>query len=415
MGGRAKVRPQSFPVVMSTPQESSPALTVESTVLPVILGVSIGHMLNDLMQSLIPAAYPLLKQNLGLSFAQIGLITFVFQGVGALLQPVVGFYTDKHPLPHALAAGMASTGAGLILLAHAGSFPIVLIAVALIGLGSSIFHPEASRIARLAAGVRPGFAQSLFQVGGNAGSALGPLAAGFIVIQRGQTSIEWFAAVALLGMGLLFAVGRWYAADGMVRLSARKARARSARAIPQRTVQVGMVLLIVLMTSKFVYTVSYSSYYTFYLIEAHGLTVQAAQVCLFAFLVAVAAGTIIGGPIGDRIGRRRVILWSILGILPLTLAVPHLPLVPSVITASLAGLVLASAFPAMVVYAQDLMPHNTGMVAGLLFGLAFGVAAIGAVVLGLMADWWGILVVYQICAFLPALGLVGFLLPDLRD
>ncbi len=398
---------------MSAPSDTAPA--IESTVVPIILAVSFGHFLNDLMQSLIPAAYPLLKDNLALTFAQIGLITMVFQGTAALLQPVVGLYTDRHPLPHALAAGMASTGAGLILLAHAGSFPVVLLSVALIGLGSSIFHPEASRIARLAAGARPGFAQSLFQVGGNAGSALGPLAAAFIVIQQGQTSIEWFAAAALLGMALLYGVGRWYAEAGMIRLSARRARARATRALPPGTVRLGMTILILLMTSKFVYSVSYSSYYTFWLIEAHGLTVGQAQLCLFLFLAAVAAGTIVGGPIGDRIGRRRVILWSILGILPLTLAAPHLPLAASVAASALAGMVLASAFPAMVVYAQDLMPQNTGMVAGLLFGLAFGIAAIGAAALGVLADHWGITTVYQICAVLPLLGLAGFLLPDLRD
>jgi FSR family fosmidomycin resistance protein-like MFS transporter len=310
---------------------------------------------------------------------------------------------------------MASTGSGLVLLAHADSFGVVLLSVALIGLGSSIFHPEASRIARLAAGMRPGFAQSLFQVGGNAGSALGPLAAAFVVMQRGQVSIEWFAAVALVGMALLWGVGRWYVAVGAARALARKSRARAAEALPSATVRLGMLLLVLLMISKFVYSVSISSYYTFYLIEHYKLTVGQSQLCLFIFLLAVAIGTIIGGPIGDRIGRRRVILWSILGILPLTLLVPWLPLVPSVIAISLAGLILASAFPAMVVYAQDLMPHSTGMVAGLLFGLAFGIAALGAAGLGVLADHWGIVAVYRICAFLPLLGLAAFLLPEPRS
>jgi MFS transporter, FSR family, fosmidomycin resistance protein len=399
---------------LSSPTQPAPVSTAESTVVHVILAVSFGHLLNDLMQSLIPAAYPLLKTNLSLNFAQIGLITFVFQGTAALLQPVVGLYTDRHPLPYALTIGMASTGVGLVLLAHAASLGLVLASVALIGLGSSIFHPEASRIARLAAGGRPGFAQSLFQVGGNAGSALGPLAAAFVVIQRGQTSIEWFAAVALLGMALLFGVGRWYAEAGMVRLAARKARAQRDGTLDPGQVRLGMVLLVILMFSKFIYNVSYSSYYTFWLIEAHGLTVNQAQLCLFLFLAAVAAGTIIGGPIGDRIGRRRVILWSILGILPLTIAAPWLPLIPSVIASALAGLILASAFPAMVVYAQDLMPRHTGMVAGLLFGLAFGIAAIGAALLGVLADHWGMRAVFQICAFLPLLGLAGFFLPEPR-
>ena len=392
--------------------QSQPVHTVESTVVPVILAVSLGHMLNDLMQSLIPASYPLLKTNLGLNFTQIGLITLVFQGTASILQPLVGLYTDKRPMPYALAAGMASTGIGLVLLAHAASLMMVLLSVSLIGLGSSIFHPEASRIARLAAGMRPGFAQSVFQVGGNAGSALGPLAAAWIVLERGQISIEWFAGVAMAGMVLLTLVGRWYVTTGAARALARKSRARAAVALPRAVVRFGMFMLILLIFSKFLYSVSFSSYYAFYLIERFNLTDQQALNCLFIFLAAVAAGTIIGGPIGDRIGRRKVILWSILGILPLTIALPYLPLVPNVIVAALAGLVLASAFPAMVVYAQDLMPQHTGMVAGLLFGLAFGIAAIGAAGLGILADAWGIVAVYQICAFLPVLGLAAFFLPE---
>lgn len=391
----------------------SKSASAETTVVPVILGVALGHMLNDLMQSLIPAAYPLLKDNLGLTFTQIGLITMVFQGTASILQPLVGLYTDKRPLPFAMAAGMASTGFGLILLAHATSFAMVLCSVAFIGLGSAIFHPEASRIARLAAGMRPGFAQSLFQVGGNAGSALGPLAAAFIVLQKGQVSIEWFAAVALAAMALLFFVGRWYQAVGASRAANRKARA-AVIAPPPQVVRRGMTILILLMVSKFVYSVSYSSYYTFYLIERFSLTKAEANLCLFIFLAAVAAGTMIGGPIGDRIGRRRVILWSILGILPLTLMLPFLPLYANVAVAALAGMVLASAFPAMVVYGQDLMPQRTGMVAGLMFGLAFGIAAIGAALLGVLADQIGIVKVYMICALLPALGLAAFFLPDTR-
>lgn len=392
-----------------------PSHSVESTIIPVIFAVAAGHFLNDLMQSLIPAAYPLLKDNLALTFTQIGLITLVFQGTASILQPLVGLYTDRRPMPYALAAGMASTGAGLIMLAHAQTFTQVLLSVALIGLGSSIFHPEASRIARLAAGMRPGFAQSVFQVGGNAGSALGPLAAGWIVLERGQVSIEWFAGIAMVGMLLLAFVGRWYVKIGAERALARKSRARAAKALPRAVVRFGMLMLILLIFSKFLYSVSFSSYYTFYLIERFGLSNQQALNCLFVFLAAVAAGTIIGGPIGDRIGRRRVILWSILGILPLTLVLPWLPLIPNVIVAALAGLILASAFPAMVVYAQDLMPQNTGMVAGLLFGLAFGIAAIGAAALGALADHIGIVAVYRICAFLPLLGLAAFFLPDTRD
>lgn len=391
----------------------SPAHAAETTVIPVIFAVALGHFLNDLMQSLIPAGYPLLKENLQLSFTQIGLITFVFQGTASILQPLVGLYTDKRPMPYALSIGMASTGVGLILLANASSFGLVLLSVALIGLGSSIFHPESSRIVRLAAGMKPGFAQSVFQVGGNAGSALGPLAAAFIVLERGQASIEWFAGVALAGMVLLFFIGRWYQVAGTVRAAHRKARAMVSAPSPE-VARRGMALLMVLIFSKFVYTVSFSSYYTFYLIERFGLTKAEANLSLFVFLAAVAAGTIIGGPIGDRIGRRRVILWSILGILPLTLVLPYLPLIPTILVAAVAGMVLASAFPAMVVYAQDLMPQRTGMVAGLLFGLAFGIAAIGAAILGVLADHWGIIAVYRICAFLPLFGLAAFLLPDTR-
>ena len=399
---------------MSATSEPTPK-SADTTALQIILAVSLGHLLNDLMQSLIPAAYPLVKQNLGLSFSQVGLITLVFQGTASVLQPLIGRYTDRHPLPYAMAAGMACSGGGLVFLAHAQSFAVVLLSVALIGLGSSIFHPEASRVARLAAGMRPGLAQSLFQVGGNFGSAFGPLAAAFVLMERGQIAIGWFAAAALIGMLLLGGVGRWYAVAGAARALARKSRARSAVPIPAATVRRGMTLLVILMISKFVYSVSLSSYYTFYLIEQYALSVNQSQLCLFIFLGAVAFGTIIGGPIGDRIGRRRVILWSILGILPLTVLVPWLPLVPSVIAVALAGMMLASAFPAMVVYAQDLMPQSTGMVAGLLFGLAFGSAAVGAAGLGVLADHWGIVTVYKICGFLPLLGLAAFLLPDLKD
>ncbi len=390
-----------------------PQTATDSTVVSMIYAVSMGHLLNDVMQSLIPAVYPLLKDNLALTFTQIGLITLVFQGTASILQPIVGLLTDRRPAPYALVAAMASTGTGLVLLAHAASLAAVLASVALIGLGSSIFHPEASRIARLAAGARPGFAQSLFQLGGNFGTALGPLAAAFIVLPKGQVSIEWFAGVALVGMVLLASVGRWFVAEGASRLSAR--RARSVASAPHAgAVRLGMALLVVLMFAKFVYTVSLSNYYTFWLIDRFALTAGQAQVALFLFLAAAAAGTILGGPIGDRLGRRRVILWSVLGTLPLALLAPHLPLVANVLVTSLAGMVLASAFPAMVVYAQDLMPRHTGMVAGLLFGLAFGMAAVGAAVLGMIADARGIHFVFLLCSALPALGLAGVLLPETR-
>lgn len=387
--------------------------TADTVVMRIVLAVALAHLLNDLMQSLIAASYPLLKGNLGLSFFQVGLITLVFQGTGSVFQPLVGLYTDKRPLPYSLSFGMALTGLGLISLAYAASFPMVLLSAGLIGLGSSVFHPEASRMTRLAAGPRPGFAQSLFQVGGNAGAALGPLAAALVVTAYGQRSIEWFAIIAVAGMVLLWAVGRWYVTTGSVRAVARKARAATTRPEP-KLVRLAMTLLILLMMSKFVYTVSYSSYYTFYLIEHYGLRAPDAQLCLFIFLMAVAIGTIIGGPIGDRIGRRRVILWSIVGIFPITLMLPWLPLYANVALSSVAGLMLASAFPAMVVYAQDLMPHRTGMVGGLMFGLAFGIAAIGAAGLGILADIWGIEALYRACALLPVLGVVAFWLPDLH-
>lgn len=412
--GPAAGRGSPRPAPVAGTSESTPGSAPESTIVATILAVSLGHFLNDLMQSLIPAAYPLLKENLSLSFTQIGAITFVFQGTASILQPLVGLYTDKRPLPFAMAAGMASTGTGLILLAMATSFSHVLLSVALIGLGSSIFHPEASRIARIAAGMRPGFAQAVFQVGGNTGTAIGPLAAAFIVLERGQHSIGWFAGVALIGMVLLFAVGRWYLAVGAERARVHSARVRASVALPAAQVRRGMILLIILMVSKFLYSVSFSSYYTFFLMERFGLSKSEANIFLFVFLAAVAAGTVIGGPIGDRIGRRRVILWSILGTLPLALVLPWLPLVPNLIVAGLAGLVLASAFPAMVVYAQDLMPQKTGTVAGLLYGLAFGIAAFGAAVLGILADRIGIVAVYQVCAFLPMLGVAAFFLPNPR-
>ena len=397
---------------MSTNVQSS--TTVETTVVPIVLAVSMGHLLNDLMQSLIPASFPLFEEKFSLSFTQIGLITLVFQGVGSILQPLVGYYTDRRPMPYALSLGMLSTGVGLIALAHATSFAMILWSVALVGLGSAIFHPESSRIARLAAGMRPGFAQSLFQVGGNAGTALGPLAAAFVVMAQGQLSIQLFAGVALAGMLLLGAVGRWYTQVGAGRLVARKTRLKTVVPLPPEVVRRGMFLLILLMMSKFIYSVSFSSYYTFYLMKQFAIPAEQAQVCLFIFLSAVAAGTIIGGPIGDKIGRRKVILWSIFGILPLTIILPWLPLIPNVIVASVAGLMLASAFPAMVVYAQDRMPQNTGMVAGLLFGLAFGIAAIGAAALGVLADEYGIITVYKICAFLPLIGVVAIFLPNPR-
>jgi MFS transporter, FSR family, fosmidomycin resistance protein len=390
------------------------ARSSDPTVFPVILAIAFCHMVNDLMQSLIPAIYPLIKSELTLTFAQIGLITFVFQGTASVLQPIIGYVTDRRPLPYSLPCGMALTLSGIILLSHAHSFALVLCAVALIGMGSSVFHPDSSRIARLAAGPRPGLAQSVFQVGGNAGSALGPLAAALIVVPFGQISIEWFGIVALVGIGVLVMVGRWYAVEGLRRMQAARARRTGVSTLPTSTVTLAMIILILLMFSKFVYTGAYSSYYTFYLIEKFNLTVPEAQFYLFVFLAFVALGTIVGGPIGDRIGRKRVIWVSILGIAPLTLLIPHVGFWPTVVLSSLAGMILASAFPAMVVYAQDLMPSRVGMIAGLFFGFAFGMGAIGAAGIGWMADATSITYVFWLCGFLPLLGLLAVFLPDIQ-
>jgi MFS transporter, FSR family, fosmidomycin resistance protein len=401
---------------MTTPSPttaSQMARNAEATVFPVIAAIAFCHMLNDLMQSLIPAIYPVLKGELALTFGQIGLITFVFQGTASILQPIVGLFTDRRPLPYSLPFGMGLTLAGLLVLSHAHSFVMVLGAVSLIGMGSSVFHPDSSRIARLAAGKRPGFAQSFFQVGGNVGTSLGPLAAALIVVPFGQISLEWFGAVALVGIAVLFVVGRWYAVEGLQRMHAAHARA-AQNPLPKGQVTLAMVILIALMFSKFVYTGSYSSYYTFYLIERFGLSVPDAQFYLFVFLAFVALGTIIGGPIGDRIGRKRVIWVSILGVAPLSLLIPYMGFAGTVALSSLAGMILASAFPAMVVYAQDLLPTKVGMIAGLLFGLAFGMGAIGAAVIGQLADATSITYVFWLCGFLPLIGVLALFLPDVK-
>lgn len=402
---------------MPPPSDSAtpvmPGAPLDTTVVPIIAAVAFCHMLNDLMQSLIPAIYPLLKDNLALTFGQIGLITLVFQGTASILQPLVGLFTDKRPQPYGLAVGMGCTLIGLVLLAHSTSFGPVLASVALIGLGSSIFHPESSRIARLAAGMRPGFAQSVFQVGGNAGSAIGPLAAAFIVLPRGQTSIEWFAGTALLGMAVLTWVGRWFIAEGTRRAKAGGKRA-SLHDLSTRRVRLAIGVLVALTFSKFVYMASFSSYYTFYLMDRFGVPVGRAQIYLFVFLAAVAVGTIIGGPIGDKIGRKRVIWLSILGVFPLSMILPYVGLEMTIVISSLAGMALASAFPAIIVYAQELLPQKTGMVAGLFFGLAFGMGALGAAALGQIADATSIIFVFQLCAWLPLMGLAAVLLPNLR-
>ena len=379
------------------------------TSLRILVALSVCHLLNDLLQALLPALYPLLKRDFGLSFTEIGLITFVNQVTASILQPLVGTYTDRRPLPYSLVVGMTFTLSGLLLLAFAHAFWLLLCAAALVGLGSSIFHPESSRLARFASGGRHGFAQSLFQTGGNFGSSLGPLLTSFIVMPRGQSSIAWFSAFAIAGMILLWRIGDWYAGLHLER--ARKAGAAPAPALTPR-VRRTLAVLLALVFSKYVYLVSLSSYFMFFLIERFQVSIESAQLHLFAFLGAVAAGTFAGGPIGDRFGRKYVIWGSILGVLPFTLALPYASLFWTGILSVIIGLVLASAFSAILVYAQELMPGRVGFVAGLFFGFAFGIAGLGAAVLGKFADWYGITAVYQACAFLPVIGLLAVFLPN---
>jgi FSR family fosmidomycin resistance protein-like MFS transporter len=374
--------------------------------------LSFCHLLNDLMQSLIAAIYPVLKDSFHLDFSQVGLITLVLQMTGALLQPVVGVWADKRPRPYALAAGMGSTLVGILLLSRANSFALVLVAAGLVGLGSSVFHPESSRIARAASGGRHGFAQSLFQVGGNFGQSLGPLLAAFIVLPRGQGSIAWFSLAALVAMVCLWHVGAWFSQAAAARGGRHRAVVTSG-ALSSGQVTRAIAILLALIFSKFVYLACLGSYYTFYLISRFQLSVQSAQLHLFLFLGAVAAGTFAGGPLGDRIGRRQVILWSILGVLPFTLALPYVDLMWTRILTTIIGLILASAFSVIVVYAQELLPGRVGMIAGLFFGLAFGISGIGAAALGALADRTDIFFVYKVCAYLPAIGVLGLWLPRL--
>ncbi len=394
----------------TAPAAGLAARTASGATLAVLGAISFSHLLNDMLQSLLPAIYPVLKAHYGLSFGQVGAITLVNQLTASVLQPVVGHVTDRRPMPFSLPIGMASTMLGMLLLAVAGNYGAVLLAVGFVGIGSSIFHPESSRVARLASGGRHGFAQSIFQVGGNAGAALGPLLAAFVVAPDGQRAVAWFALAALLGMGVLTYVSTWY--RGQHRASA-SARPEATEPVTRRVLGV-MAILIALMLSKFVYMASISNYYTFYLISRFHLPVQQAQYCLFVFLGSVAVGTLIGGPIGDRVGRKRVIWTSILGVLPFTLALPHLGLAATIAATIPIGLLLASAFPAIVVYAQELMPGRVGTVSGLMFGVAFGLGGMGAALLGALADATSIRVVYDACAFLPALGLLAAFLPDLR-
>ncbi|HUR57062.1 MAG TPA: MFS transporter [Opitutaceae bacterium] len=393
----------------------SPPPPRDETAMPVLAALSVSHLLNDTIQSLIPALYPVLKESFALNFAQIGNITFVFQMTGSLLQPVVGSYTDRRPLPYSLAWGMGVTLIGLVLLAQAHSYPALLVAAGLVGTGSAVFHPEASRLARLASGGRHGFAQSLFQVGGNFGSALGPLLAAAVVGARGQTNVLWFTLLALGGIVLLARIGGWYQRHLTARRAAPPAPHTPRHApLPKRRIALAFAVLGALIFSKYFYLACFGSYYTFYLIGKFGVSVTAAQIYLFVFLFAVAAGTIIGGPVGDRIGRKYVIWASILGVAPFALALPYAGLVGTVILSIIIGVILASAFSAILVYAQELLPGKVGLVAGLFFGFAFGMAGIGSALLGKLADHTSIDYVFHVCSFLPLIGLLTAFLPNLE-
>jgi MFS transporter, FSR family, fosmidomycin resistance protein len=384
------------------------------TAFPVLVALSGCHLINDLLQSLLPALYPMMKGTFALDFWQIGMITMTNQVTSSLLQPFVGWYTDHRPHPYSLPIGMGFTLIGLALLATASGYSGLLVAAALVGIGSSIFHPESSRIARLASGGRHGLAQSLFQTGGNFGTSLGPLMAAFIVLPRGQGAVGWFTIVALVGIVLLWRIGRWYWTTGRLRQRATTPTSVHGTLPPARVRWLLMILL-GLVFSKYVYISSFVSYFMFFLIERFGVSLEQAQFHLFAFLGAVAAGTFIGGPVGDRFGRKRVILGSIVGILPFAVALPYLSLFWTTVLSVLIGLILSSAFSAILVYAQELVPTRVGLVSGLFFGFAFGVAGLGAAVLGWAADLHGIVTVFRWCAWLPVLGLIALWLPDVRS
>jgi MFS transporter, FSR family, fosmidomycin resistance protein len=396
-----------------TKQTTNPATTTEQkTMFRILAAVSFCHVLNDMMQSLLPSIYPILKTSFHLNFTQIGFITLTFQITASLLQPVIGHYTDRKPMPYSLPIGMVFTLIGLLLLAVAPTFPLLLLAAALIGMGSAVFHPESSRVARMASGGKHGSAQSFFQVGGNTGSAIGPLLAVFIILPHGQIGSAWFSLAALLGIFVLIRVSRWYKAH-LAHLQSKPAKhAEESAGLPRRQVITAIAVLIALIFSKYFYLAGLTSYYTFYLIAKFHVSVQSSQLHLFAFLAAVAAGTLIGGPVGDRVGRKSVIWCSILGVLPFTLVLPYANLFWTGVLSIIIGFVIASAFSAILVYAQDLVPGRVGMISGLFFGFAFGMGGIGAAVLGKLADMTSIIFVYKVCAYLPAIGLLTGLLPN---
>ncbi|RAU44125.1 MULTISPECIES: MFS transporter [unclassified Pseudomonas] len=397
-------------MAVPSPTTATPARPQSSPLVMRIIGaVALAHLLNDLIQSILPSIYPMLKASYGLSFTQVGLITLTFQVTASLLQPWVGYYTDRHPNPLVLPVGSLCILAGVLMLATVGSFPLILLAAGLIGIGSSTFHPEASRIARLASGGRFGLAQSSFQVGGNSGSAIGPLLAAAIIIPFGQGHIAYFGLVALFSVGLLYAISRWYKKH--LALFKLKAGTAATHGLSRARVTSALVVLALLVFSKYFYMASFTSYFTFFLIDKFQLSVASSQLHLFMFLAAVAAGTFFGGPIGDKIGRKAVIWFSILGVAPFTIALPYADLFWTSVLSVIIGFILASAFSAIVVYAQELVPGNVGMIAGIFFGLMFGFGGIGAALLGHLADLHGIVFVYTLCSYLPLLGILAILLP----
>lgn len=383
------------------------------TAFPILFAISFSHLLNDTIQSLIPSIYPIIKESFHLSFGQVGLITLTFQITASLLQPFVGLFTDKRPMPYSLATGMGFTLIGLLSLSVASQFSTLLLSVAFVGIGSAIFHPEASRVAFLASGGKRGMAQSLFQVGGNAGSALGPLLAAMIIVKHGQSSVSWFSVVALLAIGVLWVLGNWYKQHRVVATRKEGAEEQTSGFSRSRVI-LSIGILLVLVFSKYFYMASMSSYYTFYLMDKFHVSVQDSQLYLFLFLFSVAVGTFIGGPVGDRIGRRYVIWVSILGAAPFTLLLPHVNLYWTAVLTVVIGLTLSSAFSAILVYAQELVPGKVGMIAGLFFGFSFGMGGIGSAVLGRLADATSLEYVYQVCSFLPLLGLLTVFLPNTK-
>jgi len=407
---------EQTPVQDAVERPSTASDISAKTAFPVLVALSLAHLLNDMMQSLVPAIYPILKDVHGLSFSQIGLITFTFQLTASLFQPAIGFYTDKKPQPYSLAAGMAFTLIGLVVLGYAADYTMLLVGAALVGTGSAIFHPEATRVARMASGGRQGFAQAIFQLGGQGGGAIGPVLAAFIVVPNGQASVAWFAVTALLAMLVLSYVGNWYAAQVPAMLAAKSAKhGAMSPAGSARRVGFAVFILIVLMFSKTAYTASFTSYYTFFMIDRFSVPIETAQILLFVYLAAGALGVLVGGPLGDRIGRRRIIWFSILGALPFSVWLPYADYTMTIVLTVIVSFIMASAFAAILVFAMELLPGRVGLIGGMFYGLVFGLGAVAAALLGALADQTSIAYVFQLCAWLPAIGLLTWFLPDIRS